>query len=187
MHRVKNMSLLKNIALARIERHAVHQFKVKTDLDKLLCLHNKYSDNELSDTDVEELSMIALGRKLSDEIAYMHGDRIGNNSNVAFGTVAEKMVENYFQQKGYETRLSPGSRGAADLICWNDFEVIYIQIKSSRTNTIPNISDKDIDKLIRLAEKNNAVSLIIFININGTYCYDPSTGQEYIGLTFAQF
>jgi hypothetical protein len=76
-----------------------------------------------------------------------------------FGREAEYVVALYLKSVGWaDVRLSPGSRGPADIIascpsaCW------YIQVKAS--SGIPRIKAREIGRLMKLAALNNGSAVI---------------------------
>ena len=62
-----------------------------------------------------------------------------------FGKDAEFIIALYLLSKGWEVKLSKGSRGPADLMAKKDLILLYIQIKAS--SKLPRIKGAAITKL----------------------------------------
>lgn len=62
-----------------------------------------------------------------------------------FGKDAEFIIALYLISKGWEVKLSKGSRGPADLMAKKDLILLYIQIKAS--SKLPRIKGSAITKL----------------------------------------
>jgi hypothetical protein len=62
-----------------------------------------------------------------------------------FGNDAEFIIALYLLSKGWEVKLSKGSRGPADLMAKKDLILLYIQIKAS--SKLPRIKGSAITKL----------------------------------------
>ncbi|MGI9012197.1 MAG: hypothetical protein ACR2F1_13565 [Nitrososphaeraceae archaeon] len=62
-----------------------------------------------------------------------------------FGRDAEFIIALYLLSKGWEVKLSKGSKGPADLMAKKDFILLYIQIKAS--SKLPRIKGSAISKL----------------------------------------
>jgi hypothetical protein len=62
-----------------------------------------------------------------------------------FGKDAEFIIALYLLSKGWEVKLSKGSRGPADLMAKKDLILLYIQIKAS--SKLPRIKGSAITKL----------------------------------------
>jgi Holliday junction resolvase len=62
-----------------------------------------------------------------------------------FGRDAEFVIALYLLSKGWEVKLSKGSKGPADLMAKKDLMLLYIQIKAS--SKLPRIKGSAISKL----------------------------------------
>ena len=62
-----------------------------------------------------------------------------------FGQDAEFVIALYLLSKGWEVKLSKGSKGPADLMAKKDLMLLYIQIKAS--SKLPRIKGSAISKL----------------------------------------
>ena len=62
-----------------------------------------------------------------------------------FGRDAEFIIALYLLSKGWEVKLSKGSKGPADLMAKKDLMLLYIQIKAS--SKVPRIKGSAISKL----------------------------------------
>ncbi len=62
-----------------------------------------------------------------------------------FGRDAEFIIALYLLSKGWEVKLSKGSKGPADLMAKKDLMLLYIQIKAS--SKLPRIKGSAISKL----------------------------------------
>ena len=62
-----------------------------------------------------------------------------------FGRDAEFIIALYLLSKGWEVKLSKGSKGPADLMAKKDLILLYIQIKAN--SKLPRIKDSAISKL----------------------------------------
>ena len=63
-----------------------------------------------------------------------------------FGKDAEFIIALYLLSKGWEVKLSKGSRGPADLMAKKDLILLYIQIKAS--SKLPRIKGSAIRKSV---------------------------------------
>lgn len=91
----------------------------------------------------------------------------GYQSNYYIGIRAEKIIERIYKKNGWNVLQSPGSRGAADLICTKNDVSHYVQCKSSTVTNNPEISNEEIGRLKSTATKNNATAIIAKIGANG--------------------
>ena len=66
-------------------------------------------------------------------------------STSQFGRDAEFVIALYLLSKGWEVKLSKGSKGPADLMAKKDLMLLYIQIKAS--SKLPRIKGSAISKL----------------------------------------
>ena len=62
-----------------------------------------------------------------------------------FGRDAEFIIALYLLSKGWEVKLSKGSKGPADLMAKKDLMLLYIQIKAS--SKVPRLNGSAISKL----------------------------------------
>ena len=101
----------------------------------------------------------------------MPSNRVGSKSNYAVGIRAENKIKAAYKHAGYSVNQSPGSRGAADLICKRGSTIHYVQVKTSQTGTAY-ISNKESGRVKMTATKNHATAVIAKIDKNGTkICY----------------
>ena len=76
-----------------------------------------------------------------------------------FGREAEYVVALYLKSAGWvDVRLSPGSRGPADIIASCPKARWYIQVKAS--SGIPRLKANEISRLMKLASENNGHAVI---------------------------
>ena len=68
-------------------------------------------------------------------------------TRVSPGVKFEYKIRDYFQAKGYEVMRAAGSRGALDLIVWNDQEIIGIQCKKEKSKTNHNQAMDDLQNV----------------------------------------
>ncbi len=66
-----------------------------------------------------------------------------------FGRDAEFVVASYLKSRGWKVRISPSSRGAADLVAGKDGRTWCIQVKASLKS--PHIKSQEISRLKKFA------------------------------------
>jgi hypothetical protein len=76
-----------------------------------------------------------------------------------FGRDAEFIIALYLISKGWQVKLSKGSRGPADLMAKKDLILIYMQIKAS--SKLPRIKGSNITKLKSKSHLEGALPVII--------------------------
>ena len=87
------------------------------------------------------------------------GSRRLSYSWSSFGREAEYVVALYLKAVGWDdVRLSPGSRGPADVIASCPNARWYIQVKASAG--IPRIKAREVRRLIELAGRNNGSAVV---------------------------
>lgn len=77
-----------------------------------------------------------------------------------FGRNKEKLVAKKLRTKGAKVKLSPGSRGAADLEATFKTKTWKVQVKSSRNGKPANPKPKDVGRLKSIATKSKATPVI---------------------------
>ena len=75
-----------------------------------------------------------------------------------FGRDAEFIIALYLISKGWQVRLSKGSRGPADLMAKKDLILLYMQIKAS--SKLPRIKGSNISKLKNKSHLEGALPVI---------------------------
>jgi len=75
-----------------------------------------------------------------------------------FGKDAEFIIALYLLSKGWEIKLSKGSRGPADLMAKKDLILLYIQIKAS--SKLPRIKGAAITKLKSKSMNEGALPVV---------------------------
>ena len=75
-----------------------------------------------------------------------------------FGRDAEFIIALYLISKGWQVKLSKGSRGPADLMAKKDLILIYMQIKAS--SKLPRIKGSNITKLKSKSHLEGALPVI---------------------------
>ena len=75
-----------------------------------------------------------------------------------FGKDAEFIIALYLLSKGWEVKLSRGSRGPADLMAKKDLILLYIQIKAS--SKLPRIKGAAITKLKSKSMNEGALPVV---------------------------
>lgn len=75
-----------------------------------------------------------------------------------FGKDAEFIIALYLLSKGWEVKLSKGSRGPADLMAKKDLILLYIQIKAS--SKLPRINGAAITKLKSKSINDGALPVV---------------------------
>ncbi len=78
-----------------------------------------------------------------------------------FGRDAEFIIALYLLSKGWEVKLSKGSKGPADLMAKKDFILLYIQIKAS--SKLPRIKGSAITKLKSKSFMDGALPVVATI------------------------
>jgi Holliday junction resolvase len=85
----------------------------------------------------------------------------GYNSNKNFGLRCENKIKNFYENKGWYVKQSPGSFGINDLTCIKKGQTHFVQVKGTRNpDKIPYISKDDTNKLNAKSKYNNAVPII---------------------------
>ncbi|HET9808030.1 MAG TPA: hypothetical protein VFP49_14100 [Nitrososphaeraceae archaeon] len=79
-------------------------------------------------------------------------------SSSQFGRDAEFIIALYLISKGWQVKLSKGSRGPADLMAKKDLILLYIQIKAS--SKLPRIKGSDITKLKSKSHLDGALPVV---------------------------
>ena len=75
-----------------------------------------------------------------------------------FGRDAEFIIALYLISKGWQVKLSKGSRGPADLMAKKDLILLYMQIKAS--SKLPRIKGSNISKLKNKSHLEGALPVI---------------------------
>jgi hypothetical protein len=75
-----------------------------------------------------------------------------------FGREAEYVVALYLKTIGWDIRLSPASRGPADIVAINHSEKWFIQVKAS--SGIPRLKGFEVKRLMELAERNDGQPVV---------------------------
>ena len=75
-----------------------------------------------------------------------------------FGRDAEYVIALYLISKGWQVKLSKGSRGPADLMAKKDLILLYIQIKAS--SKLPRIKGSNITKLKSKSQSDGALPVV---------------------------
>jgi hypothetical protein len=75
-----------------------------------------------------------------------------------FGRDAEYIIALYLISKGWQVKLSKGSRGPADLMAKKDLFLLYIQIKAS--SKLPRIKGSNITKLKTKSQLEGALPVV---------------------------
>jgi Holliday junction resolvase len=84
-----------------------------------------------------------------------------------FGREAEYVVALYLKSAGWhDVKLSPGSRGPADIVATRSAERWFIQVKASAG--VPRLKGREVRGLIRLAEMNGGLAVISTLQPSGS-------------------
>jgi len=102
----------------------------------------------------------------------------GRSSHYAFGIRQENKVANVYKSQGYTVKQSPGSRGAADLICTKGSTTHYVQVKATRGGGTPYISSSEVGRLKSTATRNDATAVVAKVNSSGTSICYAKTGNK---------
>lgn len=78
-----------------------------------------------------------------------------------FGRDAEFIIALHLISKGWQVKLSKGSRGPADIMAKKDLILLYIQIKAS--SKLPRIKSSDIIKLKSKSDLDGALPVVAII------------------------
>ena len=76
----------------------------------------------------------------------------------SFGREAEYVVALYLKTIGWDVRLSPASRGPADIVAICDRSKWFIQVKAS--SGVPRLKCREVRRLVELAERNNGLPVV---------------------------
>jgi hypothetical protein len=83
-----------------------------------------------------------------------------------FGREAEYVVALYLKSAGWhDVKLSPGSRGPADIVATRSTERWFIQVKAS--SGVPRLKGREVRGLISLAEKNGGLAVVSTLQPSG--------------------
>lgn len=72
-----------------------------------------------------------------------------------FGHEAEFVVASYLKSRGWSIKLSPSSRGAADIVADKNGSIWCIQVKASTKS--PHIKSEEIKRLKMYADANDGI------------------------------
>lgn len=75
-----------------------------------------------------------------------------------FGQEAEYVVALYLKSFGWDVRLSPASRGPADIVAISEKSKWFIQVKAS--SGIPRLKGYEVKRLKELAESNGGLPVV---------------------------
>jgi Holliday junction resolvase len=78
-----------------------------------------------------------------------------------FGRDAEYVIALHLISKGWQVKLSKGSRGPADIMAKKDLILLYIQIKAS--SKLPRIKSSDIIKLKSKSDLDGALPVVAIL------------------------
>ena len=92
-----------------------------------------------------------------------------------YGRDAEYLVANYLLSKGFNVRVSKGSKGV-DIFAWKDRIRLCIEVKSSVK--LASIKAKDIIRLKRIAKANDCIALVAIVN-EGLKIYSIDDWEEF--------
>lgn len=85
---------------------------------------------------------------------------MARNNNYAYGRRNESRVARLLQRMGYETQLSPGSRGACDIRARKEGISLCVQVKSSRMRRCLNVSPREAKRIRQQAAREKATPII---------------------------
>jgi hypothetical protein len=89
-----------------------------------------------------------------------------------FGREAEYVVALYLKSMGWDVKLSPASRGPADIVAACGNSKWFVQVKAS--SGIPRLRGYEVKRLKELAENNNGLPVISTLQ---PFCGGFSTGN----------
>lgn len=81
-----------------------------------------------------------------------------------------------YQNEGYHVKQSPGSRGAADLVCTKGNKTHFVQVKATKSDRTPYISGHETGRLKSTATRNDATAVIAKVNNKGVDIFYAKTG-----------
>ena len=77
----------------------------------------------------------------------------------SFGREAEYVVALYLKSVGWtDVKLSPGSRGPADIVATCPDALWYIQVKAS--SGVPRLKAREVNRLMKLANENRGSAVV---------------------------
>ena len=97
-----------------------------------------------------------------------------------FGREAEFVVVLYLKLKGWDIKLSKGSRGPADIIATRAFKKWLIQVKSS--SLIPRLKGSEVKRLRKMAQRDKGHAVIATFQPIETAIGTPMTEQNILEL-----
>jgi Holliday junction resolvase len=99
-------------------------------------------------------------------------------SHFEYGCRKEKQVAARLRNEGYNTKLSPGSRGPSDIMARKGTKKWAIQVKASRDSSPCSISGEGERRLKIQAQKLGATPVLACVNRGKVRYYSVRTGQK---------
>ena len=98
--------------------------------------------------------------------------------NYKYGRNKEKKVAKILKSKGFNTNLSPGSRGPSDIKAINGSRKWCVQVKSSRNVGDPHIIKEELRRLKIQATLSKGVPVIAEVNRGRVKFISARTGRR---------
>lgn len=99
-------------------------------------------------------------------------------NNYGYGRRKELKVARSLRGKGASVKISPGSRGAADLkASFSPTKKLHIQVKSSRGSSPASPSRRDLGRLKQSASRSGATPVVAKVTPKGITYKSARTGR----------
>lgn len=95
-----------------------------------------------------------------------------------YGRKKEHLVANRLRNKGASVNLSPGSRGAADLLARFDTKTWLVQVKSTRSGTPASPTAANLGNLKRSATNLSATPVVAEVSGKNVKYFSARDGRE---------
>ncbi len=95
-----------------------------------------------------------------------------------YGRKKEHLVANRLRNKGASVKLSPGSRGAADLVARFDTKTWLVQVKSTRSGTPASPTAANLGNLKRSATNSSATPVVAEVSGKKVKYFSARDGRE---------
>jgi Holliday junction resolvase len=124
-------------------------------------------------------------RKLLNTLAFIITSRkkgiprgLAMGSHFEYGQRKEREVAARLRSEGYNTKLSPGSRGASDMVARRGTKTWVIQVKASRSCSQSTISSEGRRRLKIQAQKIGATPVLACVNRGRVRYFSVRTGKR---------
>ncbi len=139
------------------------------------------SNEDFSGRTINAISNDSKSQKVRSIASSKDNYKKGGNmimKNYRYGRRSELKVAKSLRGKGASVKVSPGSRGAADLkAAFSPAKKWNVQVKSSRSNPAASPSKRDLGRLKQSASRSKATPVIAKVTPKGTVYKSARTGR----------